>query len=119
MRKSYNQRNAKVDSNQPKIVAGLRRIGAIVKPVHQLKNFCDIIVGYRGKLFMMEIKNSEDLPKKYIGMNDEEKRAYLETKLSDGEKDCMDLFQSVDVTYHIVSTLEEAIKILSNKPLFK
>ena len=109
----YNQRNAKVDKNQPEIVEGLRRIGAKVKPVHQLKKFCDIMVGYRGKLFMMEIKSGDDLPKKYSKMTKKEKRSYLEAKLSEGEKECMEAFQSVGVVYHIVSTLDEAISILN------
>jgi len=113
MGKYFNQRNAKVDANQPKIVAALRRVGATVKPVHQLKSFCDIIVGYREKLFMMEIKNDEELPKKYWKMNDTDKRNYLETKLSEGEKECMNNFQSAGVTYHIVATVDEALKIIN------
>lgn len=114
MGKSYNQRNAKVDTNQPKIVEALRRVGAKVKPVHTVKGFCDIIVGYNGKLFMMEIKNDEYLPAIYFNKEtEEEKRTRLEKLLSEDEKSCMDLFQSAGVKYHIVATIDEAIKVIS------
>ena len=115
MAKSYNQRNAKVDSNQPQIVKGLRRIGAKVLPCHQLKNAFDILVGYKGKLFMMEIKNPEYLPKKYLKESAEDQRKRLEGLLSEGEHTCMEVFQSVGVNYHIISTLDEALIILNKE----
>ena len=50
-------RNAKVDINQPLIVKQIRQIGGYVLHVHQLKNAFDILVGYKGKVYIIEIKN--------------------------------------------------------------
>jgi len=105
------KRAAKVDKNQPTIVKALRRIGAKVLHCHQIKNAFDILVAYQGKLFMIEIKDG--MPKKYDHMSKQEKRAYLESKLSPGEKQCMEDFQSAGVTYHIVATIEEAISVIT------
>jgi hypothetical protein len=49
---------AKVDANQPDIVAGLRAIGASVLHLHELgQGAPDILVGFRGVNFLMEIKD--------------------------------------------------------------
>ena len=109
----FNQRNAKVDANQPEIVKALRKIGAVVKPVHQLKNLFDILVGYNGKLFMIEIKNDEYLPKLYETESADQKRARLEKMLSEGENECMEMFKSVGIDYHIVSSVKEAIDLVT------
>lgn len=113
MGKGYNQRNAKVDANQPAIVKALRRVGAKVRPVHQLKDLFDILVGYRGQLFIIEIKNPEYLPKKYQTESETEKRTRLEKMLSEGEKKCMDMFNSVGVDYHIVTSIDEALAVIN------
>ena len=42
------RRKAKVDLNQTEIVLALRKVGAVVKHVHQLKNLFDVLVFYRG-----------------------------------------------------------------------
>lgn len=48
----------KVDANQAEIVAALRQMGCSVTPTHIIgKGFPDIAVGYRGKNFLIEIKN--------------------------------------------------------------
>jgi len=100
------KRNAKVDENQPEIVKALRKIGAYVLHTHQLKNAFDILVAYRGKLFIMEIKSPKSLPKEYD-------RVRLEKELSDGERECMEGFVNVGVDYHIVTSIEEAINIVT------
>lgn len=48
--------SAKADDNQAEIVAEFRRMGAVVKHVHRLKNFCDLVVLYRGAVVMVEVK---------------------------------------------------------------
>lgn len=114
MGKHYNQRNAKVDVNQPKIVKALRRVGAVVLHTHTIKNAFDILVGYKGKLFIMEIKNDEYLPKLYFEKETkEEQRTRLENMLKDGEKKCMDMFQSVGIEYHIIATIDEALNVIN------
>jgi hypothetical protein len=51
------RRAAKVDANQAEIVAALRKAGATVEPLHRQGGGCpDLLVGYRGENFLIEIK---------------------------------------------------------------
>ena len=86
---------ARVDSNQPEIVSALRKIGAYVLPVHQLKNAFDILVGYKKKLFIMEIKDGSKTPS--------------QRKLTEGELKCKNQFESVGITYHVIESVEQAL----------
>ena len=57
------RRAAKVDANQPAIVAALRRAGASVTPLHMVGNGCpDLAVGYRGENHMLEVKDGAKPP---------------------------------------------------------
>jgi hypothetical protein len=48
----------KVDANQADITAQLRRVGASVQPIHTLgKGVPDLLVGYRGQNFILEVKD--------------------------------------------------------------
>lgn len=52
------RRAAKVDSNQPEIIEALRKAGASVQPLHAVGGGCpDILVGFRGRNFAMEVKD--------------------------------------------------------------
>lgn len=56
-------RAARIDANQPEIVAGLRAIGATVQPLHTVGKGCpDILVGYRGRNYLIEIKDGRKPP---------------------------------------------------------
>ena len=49
---------ARVDSNQPEIVAALRKAGATVQHLHMVGKGCpDLLVGFRGRNFLLEIKS--------------------------------------------------------------
>jgi hypothetical protein len=48
------RRAAKIDGNQPAIVEALKRIGA---KAYYLKKPVDLLVGYRGKNYVIEVKN--------------------------------------------------------------
>lgn len=87
-------RNAKVDSNQKEIVSALRKAGAIVKHVHQLKKLFDILVYYKGKTYSVEIKTSH------------------KHKLTEGEKECKELIESVGVKYFIITSIDEALEMI-------
>lgn len=51
-------RAARTDANQSEIIHGLRVIGATVQPLHTVGRGCpDILVGWRGKNFLIEIKD--------------------------------------------------------------
>lgn len=98
---------AKPDSNQEKIRSAIRSIGAVVIPCGQLANAFDMLVCYRGKTFIMEIKNPQYLPKVYD-------RERLIKALSDGERECMQRIESTGVKYHIICTIDEAIKLITS-----
>lgn len=52
----------RVDANQSKITAELRKMGVSVRPTHMVGNgFGDIVCGYQGLNFIFEIKD-EDKP---------------------------------------------------------
>lgn len=52
------RRAARTDDNQAEIVAALRKIGATVQPLHTVGKGCpDLLVCFRRKLYLMEIKD--------------------------------------------------------------
>lgn len=54
---------ANVDKTQPPIVAALRKVGASVLHLHQLGlDAPDVLVGFRGKDLLMEIKTPGGKP---------------------------------------------------------
>lgn len=57
------RRAAKVDRNQPEIVEALRKCGASVAITSMVgAGFPDIVVGYQGKVFLLEIKDGDKPP---------------------------------------------------------
>lgn len=49
-----------VDANQRAIVAALQAVGATVHSLHEVGRGCpDILVGFRGQNFLLEIKNPD------------------------------------------------------------
>ena len=92
------RRAAKVDSNQTEIVAMLRKRGAVVFITSQLKNAFDLLVGYNGKLYIVEVKDGNKPPSA--------------RKLTSGELQCKERFESVGVTYHVINSVEEAIELI-------
>tara|TARA_R110002020_G_scaffold43184_3_gene125841 strand:- start:801 stop:1091 length:291 start_codon:yes stop_codon:yes gene_type:complete len=54
------RKRARVDSNQKKIVSQLRELGCSVLHTHQLgKGAPDIIVGFKGKNYLIELKDGD------------------------------------------------------------
>jgi hypothetical protein len=91
------RRAAKVDDNQKEIVSALRRFGASILIVSQLKNCFDILVGYKGVNYIMEIKDGKKPPS--------------QRKLSDGEINFKNKWKGGD--YYIVCSIEDAINVLN------
>lgn len=57
------RRNAAVDANQPEIVKALRDVGATVQHIHTVGKGCpDILVGFRGRNHLLEIKDGAKPP---------------------------------------------------------
>ena len=88
---------SRVDSNQKFIVDGLRNFGATVLHTHTLKNAFDILVGYEGKDFKMEIKDGKKPPS--------------QRKLTKGEQKFKDEWLGSE--YHVVLSLNDAVKIIT------
>jgi len=52
-----------VDANQTAVVEALRRVGALVQHLHTVGGGCpDLLVGYRGKLWLLEVKDGRKPP---------------------------------------------------------
>ena len=52
------RRAAKIDRNQPEIVEALRKVGALVYPMHTVGGgLPDLLVGFRGRLMLLEVKD--------------------------------------------------------------
>ncbi len=94
--------SSKTDKNQAQIVEYFRKAGAHVLLTHQLKNAFDLLVGYRGRLFIVEVKDGTLPPSK--------------RKLTEGEKRCSEAFSRVGVSYHIVESIEDAERLLKDRP---
>jgi hypothetical protein len=88
---------SRIDTNQPAIVAALRGVGASVLHLHQLKNCFDLLVGYRGRTFLMEVKDPSQPPSK--------------RELTIGEAAFREKWRGTP--YHIVHTPDEAISIIT------
>ena len=57
------RRNAKVDANQREIVAALRRAGASVQSLAPVgKGVPDLLVGFRGRNVLLEVKDGQKPP---------------------------------------------------------
>jgi hypothetical protein len=61
------RRAARVDTNQPDIVRALQKIGCDVEVIGRP---VDLLVGYRAKNFLIEVKNPNGENKVYDGQKD-------------------------------------------------
>ena len=85
---------ARVDKNQKEIVLALRKAGAKVKHVYTVKNLFDILVYYKGITYNVEVKDG------------------LKSKLTEGEQQCKEDLESVDVKYWIIRSIDDALKMI-------
>ena len=59
------RRASKVDANQKAVVAALVKIGCTVQHLHAVGEGCpDLLVGYHGKNYLIEIKDGAKPPSK-------------------------------------------------------
>lgn len=93
------RRAAKIDSNQNEIVEALRRCGASVLITSQLKNCFDILVGYNGINYIVEIKDGKKPPS--------------QRKLTPGEQ----LFKEnwKGGKYYVITSIEEVLNLIIKK----
>ncbi len=63
---------AKVDRNQSEVVAALRKLGASVQSLASIGKGCpDLLVGYHGILYLMEVKDGTNVPSKQLLTEDQ------------------------------------------------
>jgi len=56
------RRANKIDANQNDIVAALRKAGATVRIVSQGEGIPDLLVGFKGETFLLEVKDGQKPP---------------------------------------------------------
>lgn len=67
-------RAKKIDANQPRIVEQLRKLHVSVRVLSMVGQGCpDLLLGFRGKNFLVELKDPDQPPSKKILTPDEEK----------------------------------------------
>jgi len=93
---SYNVK--KTDANHAEIIAAFRSMGAFVKDVHDLPEFVDCIVFFRGQVTFVEIKDGTLPPSK--------------RKLTTGELDFKHDCEAVGGNWALVESLSDATLLL-------
>ena len=92
------RRVAKVDANQAEIVEALRAIGATVQHLHMVGRGCpDLLVGFRGLNWLLEIKDGSKPPSR--------------RRLTPDEKEWISGWAGTTI---VVLSVEEAIEVLSH-----
>ncbi len=90
---------AKVDRNQPEIVAALRKAGAVVHSTAQLGGgFPDVFCNFRGRIFGFEIKDPTQKPS--------------DRKLTPHEQAFHDNWNRSGQTIYVIETAEQALDIM-------
>lgn len=90
------RRAAKVDTNQAEIVEALRRAGASVFPTHTVgRGFVDLVCGFRGENYLIEIKDGSRPPSK--------------RKLTTDERE---FHQTWRGSVHVVESVDQALQLI-------
>jgi hypothetical protein len=72
------RRAAKIDSNQVEIVRTLRQAGAAVQPLHAVGEGCpDLLVWFRKKWFVLEVKNSDGRGLRFTPAQEEWRKRFV------------------------------------------
>jgi len=93
------RRAARTDKNHEEVVNALRTIGASVQSLTATGKGCpDLLVGYRGINYLMEVKDGNKVPSAQ--------------KLTIDQEHWHNLWRG---SVHIVKSVDEALKILQDK----
>ena len=88
---------AKVDDSQQGCVAVARGIGAFVFLTHQVgKGFPDAVIGYRGKLYLVEFKTDK-------------------AKLEEDQVQFAQKMDAVGITVHVIRNPNEMLALLAGR----
>lgn len=87
----------RTDANQKEIVDALRRIGASVYVTsHVGKNFPDLVVGFRNRNFLFEIKAGH--------------ASHAKQKLSEGQ---LNFMQTWHGQIHVITSITDALDVMN------
>lgn len=90
------RRAARIDANQPEIVAALRGVGAAVQPLHAVGKGCpDLLVSHRMVNYLIEIKDGAKPPSA--------------RRLTPDQLEWHDAWRA---PVHIVTTVEDALDVI-------
>jgi hypothetical protein len=90
------RRDARIDANQPEIVAALRGVGAAVQPLHTVGKGCpDLLVSHRMTNYLIEIKDGSKVPSA--------------RRLTQDQLDWHDAWRA---PVHIVETVADALRVI-------
>ena len=91
---------AKVDKNHKSVVDALRKVGASVQSLASIGKGCpDLLVGFQGKLYLIEVKDGTNVPSKQL--------------LTEDQKKWHDNWTGSPV--YVVRSIDGALKILNQK----
>ena len=90
------RRAARIDANQPEIVAALRGVGAAVQPLHAVGKGCpDLLVSHRMVNYLIEIKDGAKPPSA--------------RRLTEDQITWHDAWRA---PVHVVTTVEDALDVI-------
>lgn len=91
------RRAAKIDANQTEIVKALRSVGASVQSLASTGNGCpDLLVGFRGVNWLLEIKDGQKVKSKRKLTNDQ-----------------VEWHESWCGQVHVIESIDQAINLIS------
>ncbi len=88
----------RTDRNHREILDALRDVGAVYLDLHALPGCLDALVGFRGQLHLLEIKDG-DLPAS-------------RRRLTDAERQTIGMLAAVGVDAAVVTNVEDALRAI-------
>lgn len=95
---AFNYSRDSTDLNQKEIVKALRKLGAKVTITTSVKKFCDLVVGWNGQLFLLEVKDGSKPPS--------------QRQLTQGELEAVRDYNNVGCQIYVVNNIDEAVDII-------
>jgi hypothetical protein len=90
------RRAAKVDSNHAEVLGAARDVGAAVLDLHALPGALDALIGFRSRLFLVEIKDG--------------KKVKSARKLTPAEVETISLFTRCDCPVLVVENADQLLR---------
>ena len=97
------RKRGKVDLNQPKIVAALRKAGAHVQSIANIGNGCpDLLVSHKMQWYVIEVKNGD-----------------LTASQQRLTADEAEWHEAAQAPVYVIKSIKEALEVIFGKPLDK